>query len=605
MVRTNGGGKMHVKRLGRLIPGPEQRTELQDALRDCRSYFVTIFLFSIVTNMLVLALPVYMLQVYDRVLTTSHTDTLLMLTMIIGGALLLMASIDGLRSTLTMRIGGWLTERLGPSCLSSSVRARLAGKPASASTLSDLTTLRNFISTQGLTFFCDAPWVPVFVTIIWLIHPTLGLLALFAALCLFLLSVGNEIATRGRLRSASDANISAMRDADATVRNAEVVSSMGMLPTLLGRWQFKHQFVLEDLRRAGERSGFIVASTKFVRLFAQVSVLGLGALLVIRSELTPGSMIACSILLGRALAPVEMAMNGWRSFATARIAYARLKSHLMSYPAPAKRTNLPAPTGRLSVDGVSFISPGQKILNQISFEIEPGDALAIIGPSAAGKSTLCRFLVGLLRPTAGEVRLDKTPIHHWDPENLGPHIGYLPQNVELFDGTVKENIARMTMTDDNAVIAAAKLAHAHMMIQDMPDGYDTMIGESGPILSGGQRQRIGLARALFGDPKIVVLDEPNANLDQAGETALAAAIRELKAQDTTIIVVGHRPSTLSEATKILLLRDGSVQMFGERDEVMTRMREATAAARAANSSVPADQGDAGAPDMPASQTAVG
>jgi len=411
-----------------------------------------------------------------------------------------------------------------------------------------------------------------------------------------MLSLGNEMATRGRLKTASDANISAMRDADATVRNAEVVSSMGMLPALLSRWQFKHQFVLEDLRTAGERGGFIVATTKFVRLFAQVSVLGLGALLVIRGELTAGSMIACSILLGRALAPVEMAMGGWRNFATARISYARLKAHLQAFPTPARRMELPAPTGRLSVDRVSFITAGQKILDDISFEIEPGDALAIIGPSAAGKSTLCRFLVGLLKPTAGEVRLNTTPIQHWDPEDLGPHIGYLPQNVELFDGTVKENIARMTITDDSAVMAAAKLAHAHLMIQEMPDGYDTLIGESGPVLSGGQRQRIGLARALFGDPKIIVLDEPNANLDQAGETALAAAIRELKSRDTTIIVVGHRPSTLSEATKILLLRDGHAQMFGERDEVMRKMREATAAARTASQAATEGQ---------ASQTAVG
>jgi ATP-binding cassette subfamily C protein/ATP-binding cassette subfamily C exporter for protease/lipase/ATP-binding cassette subfamily C protein EexD len=275
----------------------------------------------------------------------------------------------------------------------------------------------------------------------------------------------------------------------------------------------------------------------------------------------------------------------------------------MEFPARDKRVELPAPSGRLSADRVSFMASNRKILDRVSFEIEPGDALAIIGPSAAGKSTLCRFLVGLLRPTSGEVRLDKTPIQHWDPEHLGPHIGYLPQNVELFDGTVKENIARMTITDDASVVAAAKLAHAHLMIQEMPDGYDTRIGESGPILSGGQRQRIGLARAIFGDPKIVILDEPNANLDQAGETALAAAIRELKARGTTIIVVGHRPSTLSEATKILLLREGAVQMFGERDAVMTRMREATAAARASQN-VAQEQSEA-PDDEPASQTAVG
>ena len=595
---------MLVKRLGRLIPGSSQRTELQDALADCRTYFTTVFLFSIVTNLLVLSLPIYMLQVYDRVLTTSHTDTLLMLTLIIGGALLLMACIDGLRTVLTMRIGGWVSDRLGPVCLGSSVRARLSGRPASSGPLSDLTTIRNFISTQGLTFFCDAPWVPVFVTIIWLIHPTLGLLALCSALCLFMLSLANELVTRGRFQSASEANISASRDADAAVRNAEVVYSMGMLPALLERWQLKQRLVLEDLRSAGERSGFIVATTKFVRLFAQVSVLGLGALLVIRGELTGGSMIACSILLGRALAPVEMAMNGWKNFANARISYSRLKEHLRAFPEPKKRIELPPPGGRMKADRVSFGTAGMKILDNISFDVEPGDALAIIGPSAAGKSTLCRFLVGLAKPTIGEVQLDKTPIQHWDPQDLGPHIGYLPQNVELFDGTVKENIARMTITDDSEVIAAAKLAHAHMMVQEMPDGYDTVIGESGPILSGGQRQRIGLARALFGNPKYVVLDEPNANLDQAGETALAAAIRELKARDTTIIVVGHRPSTLSEATKILLLRDGRVQMFGERDAVMAKMRDATVAARAANGAAPQEQ-DGDAMEVQKTQTAVG
>jgi ATP-binding cassette subfamily C protein/ATP-binding cassette subfamily C exporter for protease/lipase/ATP-binding cassette subfamily C protein EexD len=551
-----------------------------------------------------MSLPIYMLQVYDRVLTTSHTDTLLMLTLIIGGALLLMASIDGLRSVLTMRIGGWLSDRLGPACLSSSVRARLNGRPASSGALSDLTTIRNFISTQGLTFFCDAPWVPIFATIIWLIHPTLGLLAVCSALCLFVLSLGNEMVTRGRFRSANESNISASRDADATVRNAEVVYSMGMLPALLERWQFKQRMVLEDLRLAGERSGFIVATTKFVRLFAQVSVLGLGALLVIRGELTAGSMIACSILLGRALAPVEMAMNGWKTFANARISYSRLREHLRAFPEPKKRIALPAPEGRMKADRVSFVTGGVKILDNISFDVEPGDALAIIGPSAAGKSTLCRFLVGLAKPNVGEVQLDKTPIQHWDPQDLGPHIGYLPQNVELFDGTVKENIARMTITDDSEVIAAAKLAHAHMMIQEMPDGYDTVIGESGPILSGGQRQRIGLARALFGNPKYVVLDEPNANLDQAGETALAAAIRELKARDTTIIVVGHRPSTLSEATKILLMRDGRVQMFGERDAVMAKMRDATVAARATNGAATREQ-DGDAMEVQKTQTAVG
>lgn len=548
-------------------------SELDQAVASCRSYFWFVFLFSAVTNLLVLAFPIYMLQVYDRVLTTAHTQTLLMLTVIVGGALLVMAAIDGLRTAMTLRIGNWLVDRLGPVFLASGVRARVVGRGAESNLISDLTEIRNFVSTQGLTFFCDAPWVPVFVVIIWLIHPYLGMLAAATAVLLFLLSLVNEAATRRLLRSAGEVNSLAMRDADATVRNAEVVSSMGMLPALVERWQLNHLSVLEHLRRAGERGGTLVALTKFLRLFAQVGVLGLGALLVIRGELTAGAMIASSILLGRALAPVEMAMGAWRNFTQARLAYSRLKSHLNAFPTPPKRTRLPAPTGRVSVKRLSFELKGQQILKDVSFEIEPGDAVAIIGPSAAGKSTLCRFLVGLPAPTEGEVRLDDSVIHHWDPMDLGPHIGYLPQNVELFTGTVKENIGRMNFGDDAAVIAAAKLAHAHDMIQRLPDGYDTVIGDGNVGLSGGQRQRIGLARAVFGDPKVIVLDEPNANLDQAGESALAAAIAELKSRGAAIVMVGHRPSTLSEATKILLLKEGRVQLYGPRDEVLAKLRE--------------------------------
>ena len=561
--------------MGQTFERKRTGSELEQAVADCRKYFWIVFLFSIVTNLLMLAFPIYMLQVYDRVLTTSHTDTLLMLTVIVGGALLVMACIDGLRTAMTLRIGGWLVEKLGPVYLASGVRARLMGRAASSNLLTDLTEVRNFISTQGLTFFCDSPWVPVFVTIIWLIHPYLGALAATTAVLLLLISLINDAATRPLLKRAGDANALAMREADATVRNAEVVSSMGMLPALIERWQFNNFLVIENLRRAGERGGVLVSFTKFLRLFAQVGVLGLGALLVIWGELTAGAMIACSILLGRALAPVEMAMGAWKNFTQAWLAYGRLKSHLESFPTPVKRTRLPAPTGHVSVKKLSYEINGQQILRDVSLEIEPGDAIAVIGPSAAGKSTLCRFLVGLSAPSEGEIRLDDSVIQHWDPKELGPHIGYLPQYVELFTGTVKENIGRMTNDDDAAVVAAAKLAHAHDMIQRLPDGYDTLIGDSSG-LSAGQRQRIGLARAVFGEPRLIVLDEPNANLDQAGESALAAAIAELKSRGVAIVMVGHRPSTLSEATKILLLRDGRVHLFGPREEVVSTMRERTA-----------------------------
>ena len=556
---------------------PRKSSELARAIARCRSYFWIVFLFSIVTNLLMLSFPIYMLQIYDRVLTTSHTDTLLMLTVIVGGALLLMACIDGLRTAMTLRIGGWLVDQLGPVYLASGVRSRLTGSAAAKAPITDLTVIRNFVTTQGLTFFCDSPWVPIFVTIIWLIHPNLGMLAATAAVILFLLSLLNDAATRGLIKSATDVNMAAMRDADATLRNAEAVSSMGMLPAMVERWRLNNTSVLGFLRQSGERSGVIVSLTKFVRMFAQVGILGLGALLVIRGELTAGAMIACSILLGRALAPVEMAMGAWKNFTQARFAYGRLKSQLEEFPTPKARTQLPAPNGHLVVDRLSFELNGHPILRNISFEVEPGDAVAIIGPSAAGKSTLCRFLVGLAAPAEGEVRVDDSLIQHWDPQDLGPHIGYLPQNVELFIGTVKENIARMGVGDDQAVIDAAKLAFAHDMIQRLPDGYETMIGDGSIGLSGGQRQRIGLARAVFGDPKLIVLDEPNANLDQAGESALAAALAELKSRGAAIVMVGHRPSTLSEATKVLLLKDGRVQAFGPRDVVLAKLRDRTVA----------------------------
>ena len=347
--------------MGQTFERKRTGSELEQAVADCRSYFWVVFLFSIATNLLMLAFPIYMLQVYDRVLTTSHTDTLVMLTVIVGGALLVMACIDGLRTAMTLRIGGWLVDRLGPVYLASGVRARLMGRTASSNLITDLTEVRNFISTQGLTFFCDSPWVPVFVTIIWLIHPYLGALAAATAVLLLLVSLINDAATRPLLRRAGEVNALATREADATVRNAEVVSSMGMLPALIDRWQFNNFLVLENLRRAGERGGILVSFTKFLRLFAQVGVLGLGALLVIWGELTAGAMIACSILLGRALAPVEMAMGAWKNFTQAWLAYGRLKAQLETFPTPAKRTRLPPPTGHVYVKKLTFELNGQPI----------------------------------------------------------------------------------------------------------------------------------------------------------------------------------------------------------------------------------------------------
>jgi PrtD family type I secretion system ABC transporter len=557
----------------------KQKTELEQAMRDCRSAFAVVALFSLIINVLMLASPIYMLQIYDRVLTTGHIETLSLLTLIIGTALLVMCALDSVRTGITVRAGLWLNDRLGPVLVASGVQARLEGDGAGAQPLRDLSQVQGFIATQGLTAFFDAPWVPVFVALIWILHPLLGMIALLAAILLFMLTLGNELATRPATLAANQALIRATQQADVAIRNAEVVRAMGMLPAMIERWRVTNAASVDGLRRASERGGFIVASSKFVRFFVQIAILGVGALLVLRGELTSGAMIAASILLGRALAPFEMAMGAWRNFTATRIAYARLKTHLQAYSHCVERTRLPAPTGRLTIDRLSYVSPitRQPILQHVSFAVEPGEAVAVIGPSAAGKSTLCRFLVGLLAPSSGKVRLDGAELGHWDPDQLGRYIGYLPQDVELFAGTVRENIARMTKAEDEEVVEAAILAHAHHMIAALPDGYETHIGDGGARLSGGQRQRIGLARAVFGDPRLIILDEPNANLDQAGEAALAAAVAELKARGKALLIVGHRPSTIAQADRILWLREGRVELFGPRDEVLQRLREASAA----------------------------
>jgi PrtD family type I secretion system ABC transporter len=549
---------------------------LHRALAGSRSAFVIVGVFSFAINVLMLASPLYMLQVYDRVLTTGRVETLLLLTVMACTALLILGALDALRAAVLVRIGTWLNERLGPVLLATSVEARLQGDASGSQPLRELGQLQSFVGGQPITVFFDSPWVPAFVVLIWLLHPLLGLVALGAAALLLVLSLVNEAITRAPIRQANQAQISAMQRADSTIHNAEVVQAMGMLPALLERWRSDNDVALGAARLAAERGGAIVGFTKFARFFVQIAILGLGALLVLRGELTPGGMIAASILLGRALAPVEQAMGAWRNFTAARIAYSRLKLKLANAEAPTVPTRLPDPTGRLQVEHLSYVPSGvtRPVLRGMSFELEPGDALAVIGPSAAGKSSLCRLLVGIAAPTSGKVRLDGAEIGHWDPVALGRFIGYLPQDVELFSGTVRENIARMGNGSDAAVVEAARLAHAHEMILRLPQGYGTQIGEGGARLSGGQRQRIGLARAVYGVPTFIVLDEPNANLDQAGEAALAAALVELKERGSTLIIIGHRPSTLAQADKILFLRDGRIDAFGPRDAVLQQMRQA-------------------------------
>ncbi len=546
---------------------------LSTAMKHVRSALGTVLGFSLVINLLMLVAPIYMIQVYDRVLTSGKTETLLMLTLMAFVALLVMAALDAMRSTLTTRIGGWFNQELGPVFLSSGVRARLAGSRNGAQPLRDLNQVGSFISTQGMLAFFDAPWVPIFILVIFMLHPLLGLVAIITAVILLILSYINDLASRKPGHAVNAASFEAIQLAETTIRRGEEVQAMGFLNNLVGRWAAYNRSAVHALNRLGEANGMIVAMTKFVRSFAQIAILGVGAWLVLLHEVTPGTMIAASIMLGRALAPVEMALGTWRNFTTTRLAYDRLRSHLDEYPVPKDRMKLPRPTGHISVRDLHFTAPGSgvQILHKISFDLSPGEAVAVIGPSGTGKSTLCRLLLGLSKPDSGTIRLDGNSIGNWDSHQLGAHIGYLPQEVELFSGTVGENIARMAKMDETRVIEAAMLSNANELIQNLPDGYDTMVGEGGLRLSGGQRQRIGLARAVYGEPRLIVLDEPNANLDQAGEQALSDAIEKLKGIGATLVIVGHRPSTLAQANRIILVQEGTISLEGPRDEVLEKL----------------------------------
>ncbi|SDE41057.1 type I secretion system permease/ATPase [Belnapia rosea] len=554
-----------------------RRTQLDQAVAACRSTAWVLALFGLASNVLMLAPPLYMLQVYDRVMVSGAIETLIMLTAMTAGALLVFGLLDATRSAITARLGSWLMAQLGPVYLANSVRARLAGDGGGAQPLRDLQSVQTFITSPGFNVFFDGPWVPIFLILGWLLHPWLGVLAIASAVLLFSLGVANEYVTRKPTIASSLSQIAATKHAEATIRNAEVVRAMGMLPAMIALWQSSNEVALSAQQRAAERGALLLGITKFVRYFVQSASLGIGAYLVLQGSLSSGGMIASSILLGRALAPVEGAMGAWRSFSMARIAYRRLQAQLRAMPEEPVRTRLPAPEGVLTLRNVSFAAPGSRvpILRSVSFEAVPGEVLAVIGPSAGGKSTLCRLLVGIAEPSSGEVRLDGSELRHWNAEELGQHIGYLPQDVELFSGTIRDNIARMSEAEDEAVVEAAMLAHAHELIQRLPQGYDTVIGEGGIRLSGGQRQRIGLARAVYRIPRIIVLDEPNANLDTSGEAALSAAIDEMKRHHCTLLIVGHRPSTIALADRILLMKEGRVELIGPRDEVLKRLRKAS------------------------------
>lgn len=551
------------------------RTHLTTAVSRCRSGFVAVLGISLVVNLLVLTTSIYMLQVYDRVLTARSLSTLAYLTVIAVAALLAMALLELVRSRILVRIGTWLERIMSPMAFSRGIENAVRGSAYRGEAVRDLVTVCRFLAGGGMTALFDAPWMPIYLGFVFLLHPLLGLVATTGAIVLFALALTNNLMTQRVLKQANAASGRGFRGIESAVRNAEVIDGMGMIGALARRWDINNAEVLSLQAIASDRAGFVSSAAKFFRMLLQIAILGVGAYLVLDNKLTAGSMVAASIIMGRALAPVEQAIGTWKNVVAAREAWKRLTGLFEQPLLHGSAMPLPKPNGEVSAEHVTYTPPGRTnpVLKSISFHLQPGEALAVIGPSAAGKSTLARLMVGIHGPDSGVVRLDGADVHGWSRERFGRCVGYLPQDVELFPGTVRENIARMDEDVDPAdLVAAAQLAGVHEMILRLPKGYDTEIGEQGAILSGGQRQRVGLARALFGRPSLLVLDEPNASLDTPGEHALNEAIKAMKEAGTTVVVIAHRPSLMAHVDKVLVLNEGQVELFGERNSVLGQIQ---------------------------------
>lgn len=555
---------------------------LRRALRACRGSFLSVGFFSFFVNALMLVPSFYMLQVYGRVVTSGSVTTLVMLTLIMTILMVTMGALEWTRSRIMVRVSTKLDVLLSRDVYRASFRRALAsgGMDASAQPLNDLTGLRQFLTGNGLFAFFDAPWLPVYIGVMFMFHPWYGWIAIASAIVLLLLAFANEKLTGKALADANKENIGASLYTTKNLRNAEVIESMGMLETLMARWAERQKRVLVLQSHASDKGGAISSISKTFRMLVQSLILGVGAYLVVNHELNPGMMIAGSILLGRALAPIDLMIGSWKGFISARSQYQRLNDILSKQEAEPERMQLPAPEGNVLVENLIVTAPGSRspIIKNISFAVPAGNVVGVIGPSASGKSTLARALLGVWTPQHGVVRLDGADVNAWDKNLLGPHVGYLPQDIELFEGTVGANIARFGDIDSEKVIEAAKSAGVHDMILRLPEGYDTVIGSEGTNLSGGQRQRIGLARAIYGKPRLIVLDEPNSNLDDLGERALANTLKELKDGGATVFVITHRTNILSQLDRLLVMSGGTISMYGPRDKVMAELNAQQAAA---------------------------
>ena len=556
---------------------------LQVALKACKGSFLSVGFFSLFVNALMLAPTFYMIQVSGRVVPSSSTSTLIMLTLILTIMMLTLGSLEWVRSRIMVRISNRLDALLSRDIYRASFKKALStgGMDASAQSLNDLTSLRQFLTGNGLFAFFDAPWLPIYTAVMFLFHPWFGWMTVGSAVVLVVLAFLNHRYTGKALIEANQQSVRATLQTTKNLRNAEVIESMGMLDTLMTRWAVYQRRVLVLQSQASDKGGIITSISKTFRTWAQSIMLALGAYLVITHEINPGLLMAGSLLLGRALSPIDQMIGSWKGFVAARVQYGRLNDTLEKLNAEPQRMALPDPEGHIQVENLVIAPPGAKaaVIRNMSFVTPAGSIVGIVGPSAAGKSTLARALLGIWPPQHGTVRLDGADIAAWDKQKLGPHLGYLPQDIELFEGTISDNVARFGKVDPEKVVLAARVAGVHEMILQLPDGYDTVIGSEGINLSGGQRQRIGLARAIYGNPRLIVLDEPNSNLDDVGEKALAVALQKIKETGATVFIISHRPSILSRLDRIMVMNAGTITMYGARDHVIAELAQQQAKAQ--------------------------
>ena len=526
----------------------------------------------IFTNVAVLTLPLYSMQVFDRVLTSRNLTTLVMVTLIAAFMLAVYAALDSLRAAILGRAAVATDRVLTEAAFDAVLAARLAN-PATGATRAfrDIGAIREFLS-GGLAAFLELPFVPLFTLLSFLIHPVLGTVALVGTGLIAATALATELATRKPVATAGRHGAEAQRHINGVLRDAETIAALGMRGTMRQMWLDHHEAALAEQAAVSNVTSFLVSVAKFVRLGVQVAVMGVAASLVIAGSIQPGVLIAATLLIGRALAPVEQAVGAWRRLLAAREGFAKLNELFAAVPAEAQPLALPRPTGRLAVENVVIAAPGttRALVKRVSFALEAGQTLAVVGPSGSGKSSLVRALAGVWPVAGGAIRLDGAALNQWNPDTLGRHLGYVPQEISLFAGTVAQNIARHDVPDAAEVIKAAQLAGVHEAILRLPQGYETSVGLAGETLSGGLRQRVALARAVYGDPAIVILDEPNSNLDAAGDEMLAQALAGLKAAGKTVVVVSHKPALVAAADRILVLGDGAIQAFGPRDEILKR-----------------------------------